>query len=628
MSKTSQLLLFLLISSVSVSAQEQTPEIIEILAPKQQMTSSSSNQATDFYDDRFEHNLNRTVADQLATISGVSLNGQGGQFQSYAIRGFSRGRVRTEVDGIPIITDRRAGNSISFLATDLFSGISVIKGPSSTLYGSQALGGVVNLSTSMAEQTSLQLEGQTGSEYKALTFKHKQNNLALGLAYQEANNDQASNGDELNTQFKRASGFVRYQRQNNGLTTTFSWLPSLGKDIGKSNLRYLNSEISDYPEEIHSLAQLQLNSEQDWLIKFFHHYQNWDSSTLRLEQYDSLTEYQSHTLGIQWLSQFHFNEVKSDIGIDWLARKGVSIGTEYELFQPQDELTVELLANELTGEKDNLAIYNKNQWQFGSTQLSLSFRYDWLQQQSGEYSDATEQEFNAAFTANVPLSTSLSMGFELANGFRYPTLSERFFNGSTPRGLILGNQDLVPETSLGIQTSFDWQANTAVEVRGAFYHYELDNYIERYRLNDNLLSYRNLSEAEISGLELEVYWFVNDNLEQQFKFQQQNGHDNQNQRLDDLLPKKLSWSMLASFNDLSITNSLSHYFSADRVGSSEAERERYTLWDMSLNYQLSATQSISLVLNNIANQSYYGSLDEDASLQPERSIKLSTTWHF
>ncbi len=628
MSKTSQFLLFLLISSVNVSAQEQSPEIIEVLAPKQQMTSSSSSQATDFYDDRFAHNLNRTVADQLATISGVSLNGQGGQFQSYAIRGFSRGRVRTEIDGIPIITDRRAGNSISFLATDLFSGISVIKGPSSTLYGSQALGGVVNLSTSMAEQTSLQLEGQTGIEYKALTFKHKQDNLALGLAYQDANNDQASNGDELNTQFKRASSFVRYQHQNNGLTTTFSWLPSLGKDIGKSNLRYLNSEISDYPEEIHSLAQLQLNSEQGWLIKFFHHYQNWDSSTLRLEQYDSLTEYQSHTLGIQWLNQFHFNEVKSDIGIDWLARKGVSIGSEYELFQPQDELTVELLANELTGEEDNLAIYNKNQWQFGSTQLSLSFRYDWLQQQSGEYSDVTEQEFNAAFTANVPLSTSLNMGFELANGFRYPTLSERFFNGSTPRGLILGNQDLVPETSLGIQTSFDWQVSTAVEVRSAFYHYELDNYIERYRLNDDLLSYRNLSEAEISGLELEVYWFVNDNLEQQLKFQQQNGHDNQSQRLDDLLPKKLSWSILASFNDLSITNSLSHYFSADRVGSSEAERERYTLWDMSLSYQLSSAQSISLVLNNIANQSYYGSLDEDASLQPKRSIKLSTTWHF
>ena len=56
-----------------------------------------------------------SFADIVSTSPGVSLNAQGGQFQTYSLRGYSRSRVRTEIDGVAILTDRRAGNSISFL---------------------------------------------------------------------------------------------------------------------------------------------------------------------------------------------------------------------------------------------------------------------------------------------------------------------------------------------------------------------------------------------------------------------------------------------------------------------------------------------------------------------------------
>lgn len=248
-------------------ANAMPPERIEILAPKQQLSFATGKQQAHFYDGRKSFNLNRTIADKLTTLSGVNLNGQGGQFQSYSIRGFSRGRIRTEIDGIPIITDRRAGNAISFIAPELFSDAMVIKGPSSSIYGSQALGGVVNLSTNMAPQTSLEITGQSGSELKAATIKHKVGKLALGLAYQNANNETAPNGAELNTGFQRTSGLIRYQDQQGGLTTTLSWLPSVGKDIGKSNSKYDNREVSEYPQEQHSLAQVQISSDQGWFSR-------------------------------------------------------------------------------------------------------------------------------------------------------------------------------------------------------------------------------------------------------------------------------------------------------------------------------------------------------------------------
>ena len=53
----------LLILSPALFATENTPEIIEVLAPKQQMAMPINRQTSAYFDDRFEHNLNRTIAD-------------------------------------------------------------------------------------------------------------------------------------------------------------------------------------------------------------------------------------------------------------------------------------------------------------------------------------------------------------------------------------------------------------------------------------------------------------------------------------------------------------------------------------------------------------------------------------
>ena len=621
--------LYILLFSASTAAfaERPLPEVIEILAPKQQLSVMQNNQATWYFDDRLTNNLNRTVADKLATLSGVSLHGQGGQFQSYSIRGFSRGRVRTEIDGIPIITDRRAGNSVSFLASELFSDINLLKGPSSVLYGSQALGGVVNLSTAINE-SAIYLHGQSNGDEFGITAKHQQNNLAMALAYQSSNNQQSPNDTELNTQFERVSGLIKYQTKNQGLTTTFSWLPSVGKDIGKSNVKYLNSEVSSYPEEQHSLAQIQINSDQGWLVKLFHHYQNWDSETDRFEQYQALTQYQSHTIGGQWLIPLNVTFADSYLGVDWLSRTGVNIDSLYDIQQTSDNLTPYLLNSSLRGDQDNLAIFNKNRWQIGKVKLALGLRYDWLTQRSDGQQDISAQEFNGTFSVSMPVVESLNWSFELANGFRYPTLSERFFNGSTPRGLVAGNDALKPEASVGLQSTLSWQVSENLTMRSSFYHYDLDNYIERYRVNPEQLSYRNLSSAQINGLELDIIWFMNDNIEHQFSYQQQTGKNEQQQTLDDLQPNKLNWNMLINVEDITLSHSISHYFSISNVGPSELTRSEVTLWNSSLSYQLTQEQSVSIKLNNITNESYYASLDEDAPLQPKRSICLSTKWQF
>ena len=56
-----------------------------------------------------------SLTDVVATVPGVSQNGQGGQFQNVSIRGVSRHRVTHQVSSARVSSDRRAGPSTSFI---------------------------------------------------------------------------------------------------------------------------------------------------------------------------------------------------------------------------------------------------------------------------------------------------------------------------------------------------------------------------------------------------------------------------------------------------------------------------------------------------------------------------------
>ena len=121
------------------------PRMGSLLTSTEIRTTSAEEQIT----------LPLSIGSLADALPGVSLNGQGGLFQSYSMRGFSRWRIRTEISGVPILTDRRAGNSLSFLPPELIDSIQVNMGPASSLYGSGAMGGVMNVSLLNPTQTSL-----------------------------------------------------------------------------------------------------------------------------------------------------------------------------------------------------------------------------------------------------------------------------------------------------------------------------------------------------------------------------------------------------------------------------------------------------------------------------------------
>jgi vitamin B12 transporter len=96
-----------------------------------------------------------SVADLLATTPGITLarNGGLGGLTSLFIRGAEPHQTVVLIDGVKINDPSQATGGFNFgdLLTDEYSQIEVLRGPQSTLWGSQAIGGVVNIVTPTPE---------------------------------------------------------------------------------------------------------------------------------------------------------------------------------------------------------------------------------------------------------------------------------------------------------------------------------------------------------------------------------------------------------------------------------------------------------------------------------------------
>lgn len=97
--------------------------------------------------------LGQTIADAVRYEPGVSVPEDAARFglQGFSIRGLGGNRVGVEVDGIPVADGFAIGSFSNAgrggIETAFLSRIEILRGPASTLYGSDALAGVVSLRT-------------------------------------------------------------------------------------------------------------------------------------------------------------------------------------------------------------------------------------------------------------------------------------------------------------------------------------------------------------------------------------------------------------------------------------------------------------------------------------------------
>ena len=109
----------------------------------------------------------KDAIDAISSAPGVTSkqNGSFGGVGTIRIRGASSSQTLVLVDGVPVndASSPGGGYNFEYLNTSNIQSIEVLKGSQSTLWGSDAIGGVVNIYTKQSESTSFGASAEIGS---------------------------------------------------------------------------------------------------------------------------------------------------------------------------------------------------------------------------------------------------------------------------------------------------------------------------------------------------------------------------------------------------------------------------------------------------------------------------------
>lgn len=175
------LLLAVLTLSFFGQAQDTTKLLSEVVitANKYPQKQSQTGKVITVIDSAMLQQMSgRTVSEILNTVSGTTVIGANnplGSNQTISIRGAAAGNVLLLIDGIPVNDPSVIFNyfDLNFLNKDQIERIEILKGGQSTLYGSDAVAGVVNIITKKPAHQPFavteQLSASSYGTYKATT---------------------------------------------------------------------------------------------------------------------------------------------------------------------------------------------------------------------------------------------------------------------------------------------------------------------------------------------------------------------------------------------------------------------------------------------------------------------------
>lgn len=677
---------FSLDSSFSVSSKSSSGLSVSIAALPLLLTSSFSvaqgaplneverytvTAARPYYDEtlsrifpQYEFDKSGLVAplhtnDVLLQSPSVSLNGQGGQIQSISIRGYSRWRIQTLLDGVPIVSDRRAGSSIGFIPPDFISTVSVLPGAASTYLGSGAIGGAVNLHFGEIQKPHLQVGYSSNQQMKALSYagstRREDNSNSLteesetdwNISYRSADNGEDANGGSLFDQFEQSGLFVRHRPVDSVIKEAWT-LYSDNNDIGKSSSDFPESRITTYPKNTHWLGKIAFESHL-FTGNVWWHKSSLDTSVLRPESRINDSENKAFDYGFNISTDTQLKDWDLNWQLQVTGRDGVVADEREFTLTPAEsalpdttsprfitnafeaELAYEvrtLDASEIT----TAAVADASrQWQ--SLSLALGARVDW-QHQSDDSIASTPQSSDAQSNTNVSgylganyrLSPYWAAGMYVSSAFRNPSLTERFYAGETPRGTVLGSAQLETEQALNVQANI---AYSGEQLQGSleFFSQQIDNYIERITVAEDVLQYSNLNSATIEGVSYQLSWQShNDALDARLSGMWISGEDDLGNSIADIpansqrLDLGLQWQAVRFFTVFA--------YRASKTDIADGERaldEVFTL-DMGADWQLHERVQLQVSWRNLTNQQYYTSADDKAAFAQGESVQLAITY--
>lgn len=432
----------------------------------------------------------RSVAELLERVPGVSISRTGGAGSQTGlfVRGTSTAQTLVLVDGQRISAASSGTSSLEFLSPEQIERVEVVRGARSALYGSDAIGGVVQIFTRQGSGDGLKPyvrlgvgSNQTFERSLGVSGGDAQTRFNLGAALDETQGIDATrdnfgaNGDDDAYRNKSLSLNLSH-RFNDDLKIGFSALDQRGQsefeDIFGTSLPTTDFQLSS----LSSFIDANVNDIWNSRLEIGHSEDKRDTGNDQ-PQADAGSFYSINTYrdSANWVNTLALNDRHQVLlGADW-----------YE--------------DRVTGSEDftedsrwNQAAFIQHRYKAEGFSTELGLRHDQNQQ------FGSKNNWNAALT--VPFNSNNDLILSYSEGFRAPTFNDLYYPDLCFPGfgcVTSANPELSPETSKSYEAQWRSRYSETVALELSLYRIDLQDAIV---LDQNNIP-QNVQAARINGFE-------------------------------------------------------------------------------------------------------------------------------
>lgn len=448
----------------------------------------------------FQKNPTPSIFDALQNINGVrpQLNCNICNTGDIHINGLEGPYTMVMIDGMPIVSSLSTVYGLSGIPNALVERIEIVKGPASSLYGSEAVGGLINIITkdvSKASRLSADFMTTSYLEHNLdLGFKtkiHPNVNVLTGINYFKYGNKVDDNNDGFTdvTLQDRISvfqkwNFTRKQNRVASLAGRFLYEDRWGGEMNWSKQYRGGDEVygeSIYTKRFELLGNYQLPVKEKMFFSFSLTNHNQDS------RYGTTSYIAKQNIA--------FSQLTWDKKIN---NHDLLFGTAFRYTFYDDNTPATLGLNGKNNPENTFlpGLFVQDEIKVAEKQsVLLGMRYDYNSNHGSILTPRFAYKVN--FDENTIIRLNAGTGFRVVNVF---TEDHAALTGA--REVLIAN-DLKPEKTYNVNLNFlkkiyDTHANSFTVDLSAFYTHFNNRIVADYESNINQIRYENLNGYAVS----------------------------------------------------------------------------------------------------------------------------------
>ncbi|MDQ3536846.1 MAG: TonB-dependent receptor [Bacteroidota bacterium] len=475
----------IVISGGFFNTHEETPYKIESISGKNLQKMGS-------------HNL----MNALSTVPGINMISYGPGIGKPVIRGLSFSRIMTIYQGIRF-ENQQWGEEHGLGLNDLgIDRVEILKGPASVLYGSGALGGVINIidekpltdglkgefllqgfSNTLGARANLGIKGGNKHGY----FFSVRGNSESHADYTGGNYRQIGNSRFNNSMIKGKGGVQKnwgssmftytYNRQLLAIIEEDEMDNSLATSRADRTLLIPYQEVTDHLVTLQNEFHLQNNSR---IIFNLSHHLN-----LREENEESFDQVDLGLILNTSTYDFKYNFLPTPnsemiIGFQGFRQSNINMKEAHETLLPDSELFDNSIFGLFAQDKNRLKIQGGLRFDYRNIKANSRKLDDFILPGAPENQELTRRfsGFTGSIGSTYKFWDHFILKVNLASGFRAPDLAELFSNGEHPgtNRFEKGNVDFDREQNIETDLSLHYK-NKNFSFEAATYYNLINNYI-------------------------------------------------------------------------------------------------------------------------------------------------------